>query len=112
MDKARRKEIIRSHKEHTPPQGIFAVRCSTDGSVWVSASRNLEKQQNQIWFGLRQGGLPNLRLQAAWKEHGEAAFTFEVLEEVKDENALLIEPLLKEREKHWRAELGAEKVFG
>ena len=112
MDKARRKEIIRSHKEHAPAQGVFAVRCSADGSVWVSASRNLEKQQNQIWFGLRQGGLPNPRLQAAWNEHGEAAFTFEVLEEVKDENALLIEPLLKEREQQWRVELGASKVFG
>ncbi|MGA7714226.1 MAG: GIY-YIG nuclease family protein [Rhizomicrobium sp.] len=112
MDKARRKEIIRSHKDYVPPQGIFAVRCYTDGSVWVSASRNLEKQQNQIWFGLRQGGLPNARLQATWKEHGEAAFTFEILEEVKDDNALLIPSLLKEREEHWRAVLGATKVFG
>ena len=107
MDKARRKEIIRTHKEHTPAQGIFAVRCSADGSVSVSASRNLEQQQNQVWFGLRQGGLPNAPLQAAWKEHGEAAFAFEILEEVKDENALLIAPLLKKRAQHWRTALRA-----
>ena len=112
MDKARRKEIIRSHKDYSPPQGIFAVHCSADGSVWVSASRNLEKQQNQIWFGLRQGGLPNARLQAAWNKHGEAAFSFEILEEVKDDNAQLIPSLLKEREQHWRAALGASRVFG
>jgi hypothetical protein len=112
VDRARRKEIQREFKEHVPPRGIFAVRCATGGRSWVSASRNLEKQQNQLWFGLRQGGLPNAELQAAWKAHGEADFTFEVLEEVTDENPLLIDALLKEREQHWRAKLRADKVFG
>jgi hypothetical protein len=35
-----------------------------------------------------------------------------VLEEVKDENALLIASLLKEREQLWRTELSADKVYG
>ena len=110
MDKSRRKEIVRTYKERIPQQGIFAVRCA--GRIWVSASRHLDTQQNGLWFQLRQGGHPNTALQAAWKSHGEAAFTFEVLEEVKDENPLLIVSLLKEREKHWRTALGADKVVG
>ena len=112
MDKARRKEIARGYKERTPRQGVFAVRCGADGRVWVSASRRLDTQQTSLWFQLRLGGLPNAELQAAWKAAGEAAFTFEVLEEVTDENPLLIASLLKEREKHWRAKLGADKVLG
>jgi len=112
LDKSRRKEIARTYKERTPLQGIFAVRCGADGRTWVSASRHLDTQQNGLWFGLRQGGLPNAELQAVWNAHGEAAFTFEVLEEVTDENPLLIASLLKEREKHWRAKLGADKVLG
>jgi hypothetical protein len=110
MDKTRRKEIARSYKERAPQQGIFAVRGG--GRVWVSASSHLDTRKSSLWFGLRQGGLPNAELQAAWNEQGEAAFTFEVLEEVTDENPLLIASLLKDREKHWRAKLGADKVLG
>jgi hypothetical protein len=110
VDKARRKEIARDFKERVPPQGIYAVRGA--GRTWVSASRRLDTQQTNLWFQLRLGGLPNAELQAAWNAHGEAAFAFEVLEEVTDENPLLIASLLKEREKHWRAALGADKVLG
>ena len=110
MDKARRKEIARTYKERVPQQGIFAVHCA--GRTWVSASRHLDTQQNGLWFQLRQGGHPNAALQATWKAQGEAAFAFEVLEEVKNENPLLIDSLLKEREQHWRTTLGADKVFG
>jgi len=112
MEKTRRKEIALNYKERTPPQGVFAVRCAADSRVWVSASRHLDTQQNGLWFQLRQGGLPNAELQAVWKALGEAAFTFEVLEEVTDENPLLVGSLLKEREVHWRDKLGAGKVFG
>jgi hypothetical protein len=35
-----------------------------------------------------------------------------VLEEVKDDNALIIGELLKEREAAWRKELSAEKLVG
>jgi hypothetical protein len=110
VDKARRKEIARDFKERVPRQGIFAVRGA--GRTWVSASRRLDTQQTSLWFQLRLGGLPNAELQAAWKAAGEAAFTFEVLEEVTDENPLLIASLLKDREQHWRAALGADKVLG
>jgi hypothetical protein len=34
------------------------------------------------------------------------------VEEIADENALLIDVLLKERDAHWRKELGAEKLAG
>jgi hypothetical protein len=112
MDKTRRKEIARNYKERTPLQGVFAVRCGADGRVWVSASSHLDTRKSSLWFQLRQGGLPNAELQAAWNAHGETAFKFEVLEEVTDENPLLIASLLKEREKHWRAKLGADKVLG
>ena len=110
MDKSHRKDIVREYKEQTPRQGIFAVRGG--GRVWVSASRNLDKQQNQIWFGLRNGGFVNAALQAAWTLVGEAAFAYEILEVVTDENPLLIPSLLKDREAHWRAKFGADKVFG
>jgi hypothetical protein len=94
--------------------GIFAVRCAVTGQAWVGQSRNLEQQQNGIWFGLRQGGHPNPTLRAAWAAHGEAAFAFEVLETLEDETLITYarDNLLKARDVHWRAELGATKIVG
>ena len=58
------------------------------------------------------GSYPNAELQKAWKDTGEAAFAYDVLEEVKDDNALIIGELLKEREAAWRKEMGAAKLMG
>ena len=113
MDKSRKKDLIRTFKEQKPNPGIFAVRCKATDEAWVASSPNLVSQQNGIWFQLRMGGRYYVAsLQSAWKQHGEDAFAFEVLEEVKDENALLIPALLKERAIHWRKELGAGPVMG
>jgi hypothetical protein len=51
-------------------------------------------------------------LQDAWNTHGESGLTFEVLEVVNDDNALLIPVLLKERLAHWTAQLNAQKLIG
>jgi hypothetical protein len=113
MDKHRKKELIRTYKELKPNPGIFAVRCKPTGQTWVASSPNLDNRQGGVWSQLRMGGNRfNATLHAAWKEHGEEAFAFEVLEEVQDENTLLIPALLKERVVHWRKELGAAALIG
>ncbi|MBI3676509.1 MAG: GIY-YIG nuclease family protein [Proteobacteria bacterium] len=112
MDKNRKREMLREYKERKQQQGVYAVRCAATGAVWTAVSRNLDKQHNTTWFQLRQGGHPNKAMQAAWNAHGEAAFAYEILEEVKDDNPLLIASLLKDREVQWRKELNAEKAVG
>lgn len=114
MDKQSRRAAVRDYKERKVSKGIFAVRCPAAGQVWVGASRNLEQQQNGVWFSLRQGGHPNRALQAAWRDHGEAAFSFEVVETIDDEGLgdYGRDNLLKARAAHWRAALSATKVVG
>ena len=107
-----KRDLVREYKEREPQQGIYAVRCVATGAVWVAASRKLDTQQNGIWFQLKMGSHMNKPLQAAWNEHGADGFAFEVLEEIKDDNALLIPARLKERLAHWLAELGAQKLVG
>ena len=107
-----RKDLVREYKEKRPMPGIFAVRCIPAAAAWTGQSKNLETQKNGIWFQLRMGTHVNKTLQAAWNEHGEAAFVFDMLEAVDDENAAMIGLLLKERESYWRAELGAQKLVG
>ena len=111
MDNARKKELVRSFKEQKARPGVFAVRCTATGQAWTYASKDLDRQKSGLWFQLRMGGFPGKTLQAAWKAQGEDAFVFEELEEITDDNALLIPALLKERELHWRNELGAEPLI-
>ncbi len=108
MDNARKKELAREYKEQKRSAGIFAVRC-TD-SIWVGPSRNLDKEQNSLWFQLRHGGHMNKQMQAAWNAHGESALTYEILEEIVDDNPQMIGLRLKERDAHWRKELGAAQA--
>ncbi|HEX3943544.1 MAG TPA: GIY-YIG nuclease family protein [Rhizomicrobium sp.] len=108
MSNARKKQLLREYKETPQRAGVFAVCCSD--ARWTGSTRNLDKQQNSLWFQLRMGKYPNPQLQKAWNENGEAAFCYEVLEEVKDDNPLIIGDLLKEREAAWRQELGAKTV--
>jgi hypothetical protein len=110
MDNTSKKDAIRDYKERKQLQGVFAIRCDVSGEVWVASSPNLDAIQNREWFALRSGLHRNKAMQAAWNAHGDASFRFEIVEEVTDENPLLIPSLLKDREKHWRAELGAEPV--
>jgi hypothetical protein len=110
MSNARKKELLREYKETPQRPGVFAVACGK--KHWVGTTRNLDKQKNSIWFQLRMGGFPNPDIQAAWNASGEAAFVFEELEEIKDENTLIIGELLKERDAAWRKELGADKLVG
>lgn len=110
MDNARKRELVREYAERKQIPGIFAVRAP--GHIWTGTSRNIATAQNGIWFGLRTGSYTNKQAQAAWNAHGEAAFSYDVLEEIADDNPQMIGLLLKEREAHWRAELGAGKIAG
>jgi hypothetical protein len=110
IDKTRRKELVEAYAERKPAPGVFAVR--GPGQVWTATSRDLAKAQNGIWFSLRQDGYINREMQALWNAHGEAAFSFEILEEIATDNPEMIGLLLKEHEAMWRAELGARKLHG
>ena len=112
MSNTRKRELTRGYKEREKRQGIFALRCAATGAVWVASSRDLDKQENGIRFQLRMGSHMNKPLQAVWNAQGEDAFAFEVLEEIKDDNALLIPALLKERLGHWLETPGAQKLAG
>ncbi len=103
-----RKAAIVAYKERTTPAGIYAVRCAATGQVWAGASRHLDTHRNGLWFALRMGSSPNRALQAAWTAHGEAAFAFEVVEQLPPETApYLLQAELKERLAACRARLDA-----
>jgi hypothetical protein len=114
VSNARKRELARAYKERRVRRGVYAIRCAASGEVWVSPSANLDGQHNSAWFQLRLRGHPNKALQARWDAHGEAAFSYEVLAELGDEerSAYALKADLKALADAWRAKLNAPPVTG
>ena len=113
LSQPERKQAIRNYKEHTSPRGAYAVRCTPTGGAWVGSSRNLDAAKNRVWFTLRNGSHPDKALQSEWSTHGEQAFQYEILERLEDDvSDLAIGDLLKEKRRHWAAELSAAELDG
>lgn len=111
MKPADRKAAVSAYKERVATPGIFAVRCAAAGATWIGQSRNLDAQKTSLWFALRAGGFPNPAIVAAWKTHGEDAFTFEDLERLEPEaTGYVLNGLLTERLKHWTTALNAARL--
>lgn len=111
MDKRDRKAAIAAYKERPAAFGVYAVICSATGETWVGCSRHIDKQQNGLWFSLRQGTSPFLSLQKAWTCHGEVEFRFEELDRLRDdfpEMGRMSE--LKKRQGLWLARLQASAI--
>ena len=106
MNVAARKLAIADYKKRSSVAGIYAIRNLANGEVWVGPALDIEKIQNRIWFSLRMGGHKNPDLQRAWTARGEAGLSFEILEQLKDEElAYVRDALVKERVAHWRVAL-------
>jgi hypothetical protein len=107
-----KKAAIRAYKERKPNRGVYAVRCVPTGQVWVGSSPTLDAARNRLSFALNMGKHDNRELVEAWKAHGEAAFSIEVLEKL-DEDILpmSVNDLLKEKKLEWAKKLDAPALL-
>jgi hypothetical protein len=111
VNRDERKQALRDYREREVPVGIYAIRCAASGEAWVGRATDLSKIRNRHWFTLRQGSSPVASLQAAWNAHGDASLTFEVLEELEEEDrGHARDRVLKARQAFWVAELGARAL--
>lgn len=80
---ARRKELIRRYKETPRPAGVYQIRNTVNGRVLVGSSKDAPAMLNRERFDLEAGSHKNKALQAEWREYGQGAFAFEVLDLLK-----------------------------
>ncbi len=112
ISKERKKEAINEFKEHKPAIGIYLVRSTGSGQVWVGPSRNLDATKNGIWFTLRNGSHRDKDLQQDWNTHGESTFEYEVLEKLDDDvSPVNVADLLKQKKQQWMGQLGARGLL-
>lgn len=102
-----RKAAVQSWKERKPTPGIYAIH-APDGGLWLGQSPDTTSVQNRHWFALRHGGHANRAMQAAWTRHGEAAFRFEIIEALAEEDDPIIRfSQLRDALRRWRQALAA-----
>jgi group I intron endonuclease len=78
-----REEIKREYKERKKPTGVFQIKNTANGKIYLGSSLNLEGPLNGHKFMLKIGNHRNKGLQKDWNEYGEDKFVFEILEVVK-----------------------------
>jgi hypothetical protein len=78
-----RQELKRDYQQREKPVGVFQIKNTANGKVFLGSSLNLEGPLNRHRFALSVGSHLNQALQADWNTYGADAFVFEVLEVVK-----------------------------
>ena len=62
--------------------GVFQIRNTASGKIFVGSTLDLTAMFNRIRFQLYAGAHPNKELERDWKNLGTGKFAFEILEEV------------------------------
>jgi hypothetical protein len=75
-----RKALIREYKSNRRPMGVFQVRNTLSGKVFLGSTVDLPSMLNRQRAQLRMGAHPNRQLQGDWRVQGAGAFAFEVLD--------------------------------
>lgn len=77
-----RQALKRAYKAQRPAMGIYAIRSRRTGRQYLGASVNLPAIFNRERLQLRTGAHRCDALQQDWRQHGEDAFEFVVLDEL------------------------------
>ena len=80
MDKQKRKDMIQAYKLRQAEMGIIQIKNKLTGDQYVTISRDTQADMNSHRFKLNANWHPNKELQSQWKEAGEVAFEFSVVE--------------------------------
>jgi hypothetical protein len=78
-----KKKLKQDYKNTIPDKGVFAIKNTKNGKVFLGGSLNLYNIDGRNKFRLNTGSHYNERLQKDWNTYGEGAFTFEILEKLK-----------------------------
>lgn len=82
MNSDRKKELKSAYKSRPVTGGICCIYCKNNNRRLLQSTRNIEGLRNRFTFAMKIKSCPDPLLLEEWKEFGNDAFTFEVLEEI------------------------------
>lgn len=80
-----KKELIAEYKQTKFRIGVFQVRNTVNGKIFIEGSVNLDKIWNRHRTELNFGSHSNKALQEDWKTFGADSFVYKILDEIKQE---------------------------
>ncbi len=80
IDKAKLKK---ESKELKTPIGVYQIRNTVNGKVFIGTAKNVPGKLNGHQFTLKTGTHINKELQEEYNRHGAESFVFEMLDELK-----------------------------
>jgi hypothetical protein len=86
------KEIKAEYKLQKFKMGVFGIKNTSNGKVFIGSSLDLEASQNSQKFQLNAGLHPNAGLQKEWLEFGESSFKYEIIVELKEADTEMVNP--------------------
>jgi group I intron endonuclease len=76
-----KKESKKKYKQTVQPMGVYQIRCTANGKIFIGSSKNLPGKFNSLKFQLKMGSyFPLAELQSDYAQYGEEKFSFEVLD--------------------------------
>lgn len=78
-----RKELNAEYKNMKFRMGVFQIKNSINGKIYIGSSTDLIAAWNSHRFQLEAGLHSCAALQSAWKTYGQENFTYEIVEEIK-----------------------------
>ena len=75
-----RRQAKLDYKLSHRPMGVYQIRNTLNGKVWIDSSINVPAKFNRYRLQLNARSHPAQALQSDWNIYGEGAFEFEVLE--------------------------------
>ncbi len=85
MDKGRKKEIRETYKRTPRIAGIFSVRNTINGKMFIAASVDVDALVNRSKAELNFGSHINTALQKDWRTYGADSFEIEILDTLDPE---------------------------
>ena len=76
------KQLKRDFKENPRPSGVFLIRNTVNGKVFVGTGLDITGIINRYRFDLTKGSHHNKKLQAEWNEFGGEKFDFEIVDQI------------------------------
>jgi hypothetical protein len=78
-----KKKLKDEYKHKKIRMGVFQIRNTINGKLYVGGSLNLDAIWNRNRAELNFGNHRNVVLQVEWKEYGEENFKYEILGEIE-----------------------------
>ncbi|WP_134703223.1 GIY-YIG nuclease family protein [Ammoniphilus sp. YIM 78166] len=102
----RKKELKLQYRETETEAGVYQIKNTRNQKILIDSTTNFKTMNGKL-LQLRLGSHLNRSLQEEWKQFGEEAFVFEVLEVLKkkEEGYFDAKDELKKLEQKWLDEL-------